>query len=189
MIRDTGVTVEELQASDMPVHVPTARDTVPGEFLANGIKTPTGKFEFYSTTVAEFQDSHGLSPVPTYSDTLADEPDADAYPSSSTPARGRPNTLHSRLHDVPWLRSMRKTPWPTSAWRTPPAWTSREGGYGGALQQRGRHRVAVCPTGRVRAGDIHLYHGYRECNANNLVGACHLDPYSGFPGYKSTAAV
>ena len=185
MIRDTGVTVEELQASDMPVHVPTARDTVPGEFLANGIKTPTGKFEFYSTTVAEFQDSHGLSPVPTYSDTLADEPDADAYPFVLNTGARLPNTLHSRLHDVPWLRSMRKTPMADISLEDAARLDLREGDMVELYNSVGAIRVAVCPTGRVRAGDIHLYHGYRECNANNLVGACHLDPYSGFPGYKS----
>ena len=27
--------------------------------------------------------------------------------------------------------------------------------------------------------------GYREANANDLIGAAHLDPCTGFPGFKS----
>ena len=49
----------------------------------------------------------------------------------------------------------------------------------------GSIEVAVNPSGKIRPGDVHLYHGYSEANANDLVGSFHLDPYSGFPGYKS----
>ena len=185
MIRDTGVTVEELQASDMPVHVPTAQDPVPGAYLRRGIQTPTGKFEFYSTTVAEFQQSHGLDPLPTYRDTLSDEPDAERYPFVLNTGARLPNTLHSRLHDVPWLRSMRKTPMADISLEDAGRLGLQEGDRVELYNRVGSVQVAVCPSARVRPGDIHLYHGYREANANNLVGACHLDPYSGFPGYKS----
>ena len=34
------------------------------------------------------------------------------------------------------------------------------------------------------AGEISLYHGYEEANANELIPADLLDPYTGFPAYK-----
>ena len=33
-------------------------------------------------------------------------------------------------------------------------------------------------------GNVHMYHGYKEADGNSLVGVDHLDPYSGFPGYR-----
>ena len=50
--------------------------------------------------------------------------------------------------------------------------------------QSGQVRVAAHLTAANRRGDIYLYHGYREADANELVGQTHLDPYSGFPGYR-----
>ena len=33
---------------------------------------------------------------------------------------------------------------------------------------------------------MNLFHGYSEADANSLMDANHLDPYSGFPAYRST---
>ena len=49
----------------------------------------------------------------------------------------------------------------------------------------GSIRMKANLTTRVRPGNIHIYHGYREANANDLIGAAHLDPCTGFPGFKS----
>ena len=185
MTRDLSVTVEDMRASDLPIHVPEARDPVPGEYLAGGIKTPTGKFEFWSTTVARFQESHGLDPLPTYRDGLADEPDAEAYPFVLNTGARLPHTLHSRLHNVPWLRSMRSHPMADLNPEDAAALDIHENDMVELSNRVGTIQVEAHLTQKVRRGDIHLYHGYSEANANNLVGACHLDPYSGFPGYKS----
>ena len=44
--------------------------------------------------------------------------------------------------------------------------------------------VRANPTARILPGCLQMYHGYREADANELVGSVHLDPYSGYPGYN-----
>jgi hypothetical protein len=29
-----------------------------------------------------------------------------------------------------------------------------------------------------------MFHGYKEANINSIIPVDHLDPYTGFPGYK-----
>lgn len=51
---------------------------------------------------------------------------------------------------------------------------------------RGAVTVKVHPTLTVPQGLVNLFHGYSEADANSLMDANHLDPYSGFPAYRST---
>ena len=48
----------------------------------------------------------------------------------------------------------------------------------------GSVRVQANPTITIPKGMVSLYHGYREADANSLLGMDHRDPYSGFPGYR-----
>ena len=50
----------------------------------------------------------------------------------------------------------------------------------------GKIRMKANPSVKIRRGDVQLYHGYKEANANDLIGSTHTDPYSGFPGFKSS---
>ena len=51
---------------------------------------------------------------------------------------------------------------------------------------RGNIQVKVHLTKTIPQGLINLYHGYSEADANKLMDSNHLDPYSGFPAYRST---
>ena len=44
--------------------------------------------------------------------------------------------------------------------------------------------MKVKTTSKVKPGVIMALPGYTQANVNNLLGRDHLDPYSGFPGYK-----
>ena len=48
----------------------------------------------------------------------------------------------------------------------------------------GRIQVKVTLTHRTKPGTIQMFHGYTEANVNLLVGRDHLDPYTGYPGFK-----
>jgi anaerobic selenocysteine-containing dehydrogenase len=37
----------------------------------------------------------------------------------------------------------------------------------------------------VDKGCVYMYHGYSEADVNSLMDSRHLDPYSGFPGFRS----
>ena len=45
-------------------------------------------------------------------------------------------------------------------------------------------RVKANVTELTQEGELQMYHGYEEANINALIDADHLDPYTGFPGYK-----
>ena len=50
----------------------------------------------------------------------------------------------------------------------------------------GSIEVKANPTARVLPGMVHMYHGYREADVNSLMDRDNLDPYCGFPGFRST---
>ena len=41
------------------------------------------------------------------------------------------------------------------------------------------------PTATVQPGEVYIYHGYRELDINSILDGAALDPYSGFPAYRS----
>lgn len=51
----------------------------------------------------------------------------------------------------------------------------------------GSLEIAVQISAQIPKGQVYLFHGYREADANLLTGRDNLDPYSGFPAFRSTA--
>lgn len=46
--------------------------------------------------------------------------------------------------------------------------------------------MEASPTGTAPEGAVYLFQGYREADANSLLDPDNLDPYSGFPAYRSS---
>ena len=188
MMEGCGLTVADLKKSDLPVKVPAAKWPVePGNCLKNGFKTPTGKFEFYSTAIAAIDPKYGLDPLPSYYDSLSDQNDEEAkknYPFYLCTGARQAHAIHSRAHETPWLRSLRPDPTcevnPQDAARL----GLKEGGTVELYSPYGAIRVKVKFTHKIKPGVILMLHGYTEANVNLLIGRDHLDPYSGFPGFK-----
>lgn len=186
MIEGCGLTVADLKKSSLPVKVPTAKwPAQAGKILANGFKTPSGKFEFYSNAIARIDPR--LDPLPSYTDPLADENDPETkakYPFYLCTGARRPHALHSRTHEVPWLRSLQ--PDPTVEVHNDDARRLglRDGDWVAMTSPHGEIRMRVKTTARAKPGVLMAIHGYTEANVNELVGENHVDPYSGFPGFK-----
>ena len=51
--------------------------------------------------------------------------------------------------------------------------------------EKGTISVKCHPTLTVPEGLVNLFHGYLEADAAKLMDGDHLDPYSGFPAYRS----
>ena len=186
MIRDLSVTIDDMKASDLPIRVPEARDVVPGEFTRNGMNTASGKFEFYSNYIAEFKDQ-GLSPIPTYRDTLEDEgADPGDYPYILVTGSRLPNAIHSRLHNLAWTRSLRKDPMVDISVEDAAQLGIEKGDTVRIETVTGAVQMKANPSVKIRRGDVQMSHGYTEANANDLIGSAPTDPYSGFPGFKSS---
>ena len=153
--------------------------------MANGFKTPSGKFEFYSNAIAQIDPR--LDPLPSYSDSLADQNDPETkekYPFYLCTGARLANTLHSRIHEVPWLRSLRPDPTVEVHNADAARLGIKNGDWVEMYSPYGSIQMRVKTTGRAKPGVLMTIHGYTEANVNELIGRNHVDPYSGFPGFK-----
>lgn len=179
MLRETPVDVDYLKAhSQFPVKVEGLKMVPVGQ---HGFKTPTGKFELWSTIIEKHP---GLDPLPTYRDSI-DDADPEQYPFRLVTGARLPNALHSRLHDMPWLRSMRPEPMADLNDQDAARMGIHKGDDIALTTRTGSITVKANPTMTVKSGTVHMYHGYREADVNRIIPPGHNDPYSGFPGYRS----
>lgn len=184
ILDDYGVTVDELKKMELPVKIAEVKPHVEFETLNKGLCTPTGKFELKSAVIEQHPE-WGLEALPVYLDPL-DSADPELYPLVFTSGSRIPNALHSRLHKVPRNRSLRPEPMADMH----PAdceWIGVK--YGDMVEistKIGSICVKVNPTKTVQEGLVNLFHGYDEADAESIMDGDHLDPYSGFPAYRST---
>lgn len=178
MLRNTKIDVDALKAH---THAPQKQNEPVIPVGQHGFQTPTGKFELWSTILEKHP---GFDPLPTWKDS-ADDADPEKFPFRLVTGARLPNTLHSRLHDVPWLRSLRPEPTADINDEDAKAMGIRRGDHIRIATTAGSIVTAVNPTYMVKPGTVHMYHGYREADTNSIIPAGHNDPYSGFPGYRS----
>ena len=183
IIQDLDITVEQLRGSETPVHVPGAGQPPFGTYLSQGLDTPTGKFEL-SSKLLEDNPKWGLDPLPVYVSPLGNA-DEKEYPFVLCSGGRKPNMLHSRLHKVPWLRSMTPDPTADVSLEDAKELGLTEGDTIELYTSENTITVKVNPTSRVCKGEIFMPHGYTEADVNSLIPYDFLDPYSGFPGYNS----
>ena len=184
ILDDYGATVEELKRAELPVKIAPVQKHVDFADLERGLATPTGKFELKSAII-EAHPEWGLDALPTYREPL-DDADPEEYPFVLTSGSRIPNAIHSRLHGVPNNRSLRPRPTADMNEADCKRLGVREGDRIVISTARGSITVDVHPTLSVPEGLVNLFHGYSEADVNSLMDGDHLDPYSGFPAYRST---
>ncbi len=182
MLQDCHFTVDDCLAADLPIKVPDAKAFQPGAYSRAGYDTPTGKFELYSSTIEKLQDA-ALSPLPEYVEPY-DEADPECYPFILSIGARLPFALHSRLHDVPWPRSLRPDPMVDMNSKDARRLGIELNDWVYVENEIGRIRVRANPSSSMMEGMLQIYHGYKEADANELVPDAHLDEYSGYPGYN-----
>ena len=180
IFRDVPVDLDAVKATGLPQKI--APEKQPG-FFDDPLGTPSGKIELYSERIAGYKDSHGLDPLPAYVSGY-DGSDGDEYPLCLLTGGRIPNAVHSRLHDVPWLRSLRPEPMADINPEDAARMGLSQGDGIWLITEYGRIRVKANLTVVSAAGEVNMYHGYKEANVNELFPLDHLDPYSGFPGFK-----
>lgn len=188
IIEGCGVTLEDLKKSDLPVKIPVAKWPVqPGSLLKNGFKTPTGKFEFYSTIIADLDPSFGLDPLPSYRDSLEDQDSEELcwnYPFYLCTGARKAHSIHSRLNKSPWIRNLQDEPLCEINREDADCLGIQNGDRVELSSPNGRVFMKAKLTNKIKPGVVLAQHGYAEANVNLLIGRNHLDPYTGFPGYK-----
>ena len=66
VIMKIGLTFQDLKASGAAARIPGREPYLPGESLRLGLRTPTGKIELYSETIARIPEQYRLNPLPSY---------------------------------------------------------------------------------------------------------------------------
>lgn len=177
------VSLDELKKSDDLVKVHGIKPYKPGTLINKGLNTDSGKFELYSLAIKELKHKE-LNPLPTYVTPL-DGADPEKYPLILCSAPRLTNALHSRLHNIPWNRSLR--PYPMADMSNTDAkrlGLAQEDDIE-LFTQQGSIRVKANISGKVDDGCVYMYHGYSEADVNTITNPEHLDPYSGFPGFRA----
>lgn len=183
MLEPAGFDWEAFWASDGPVPVPNHTPAPPaGSALFRGLSTPSGKIELYSERIARLG-VPGLDPLPVYADS-DDDADPEAYPFVMCAGARLPNAIHSRFHGCQWTRSLRPEPMVDINPADAEALGLATGDEAEVSTPQGTIRLKANVTELANRGELHSYHGYAEANVNDLISADHLDPYTGFPGYK-----
>lgn len=184
VLRGVDLTLDQLKASPTAVKIPGKMPYRIGKNLIDGLRTPTGKIELYSKTIEKFQESHGLDPLPTYRESL-DKGNKRKYPLILTAGGRIPTEFHSRYQNVKSTKFLRPHP---AADINP--YDAKELGI---LQDddielnttTGTIRVKANLTHASKRGVVFMYHGYESADVNRIIDLDHLDPYSGFPGYRT----
>ena len=126
--------------------------------------------------------------LPSYVDCFADDPEpglAEKYPCILSTGTRIPSTIHSRLHEVPWARSLRPEPLLEISAADAEALGIRDGSLVDVESPTSTLRVKAKLSGKILSGNVPLVHGYKECDSSRLIAHTHLDPYSGFPCYRT----
>ena len=184
-ISNLSVSLEELEQAALPLKMKEYTPYKPGSFLKKGFETPSGKIELWSELIADVNGGREeLNPLPVWTSGSENLQDGK-FPLTVMIGSRLPHVIHSRIHEeMSWPRSFRKYPMadihPDDAARR----DIKEGDWIYLSSPAGKIRVKAHITAAGLQGDVYMFHGYSEADANELVPAERLDPYTGFPGFK-----
>lgn len=190
LISDLPVSYEELLAVELPVKVPGAGAYRAGTMLKEGIPTASGKFELYSLEIEKLRKEDpdcGLDPLPTYREPF-EEKEREKYPFTLCTGPRIPGSLHSRLQGVPWASSLK--PEPTADLNPEDAAAAGicQGDEVEVYTAFGCICLKASLSYSIDRGTVYVCHGYPKADVNTLLDPEHVDPYSGFPAFRSSQA-
>lgn len=183
MISNLSVTVEEMKANRGFRRVPEFKPYEYGSNIERGLPTKTGKFELKSELIAAHPE-WGLDALPTFTEPC-DMKEKEEYPFVLCAGARKSNMMHSRLHDVKWLRSLSPNPTVEINMEDAKMLGIKNGDEVLISTERAEISAQASITMTVLQGEVFMYHGYREADTNSLMRYDKLDPYSGFPAYRS----
>ncbi|MBU5435461.1 molybdopterin-dependent oxidoreductase [Pseudoflavonifractor sp. MSJ-37] len=180
LLRRVGVTFSELQTTHATTRIPGKEPYRPGDNTAHGYATPTGKFELTSEVLRR----HGFDPLPTYRPS-ADEHDPEEYPLQLTAGGRLPYHFHSRFQNSALKKVFRPESMADISPEDAKALRIRQGDAIALTTAYGTIRLKANVTHTVAPGAVFVYQDYPDADVNSIIGPEHLDPISGFPGYRS----
>ena len=181
VIRNAGLDFTELLEKDDFVRSTKMMKWKECGYLDHGCATKTGKIELWSELIEGIGGDY--DPLPRWYEPALRPNEEESF-LLLTGVRIA-NAIHTRLHNVPWARSLR----PDASADISIEDAQRLGIKAGddiiLENKQGSIKVKANPTAMVAKGEIYMFHGYSEADVTKLLSSEELDPYSGFPGYKS----
>ena len=180
-----GLTFGDLKSSGAPTKIPGTEPYIPGSSLRLGLRTPTGKIELYSETIAKIPEAYSLNPLPTYRESLPRKGKA-AYPLTLVAGARISTRFHSRFHGVRSAAYFRSAPSAELHPADAEVLGIRQGDAITVSTPTGTMHVRAELTKAAKRGTVFMFQSYAdEADVNRIIDRDHLDPYSGFPGYRS----
>ena len=180
IFRETPVDLDQAKAAAKQVPVERVQRE---PFLSKPLKTPSGKIELYSEVIAKYAASHNLDPLPKWYSGFGEE-SPEEFPFTLISGGRQANAIHSHLHKVPWLRSLRPEVMADINPLDASHLNIKQGDDIYLISAVNKIKVKANLSAIALQGQVNLYHGYEEANVNLLLSNTFLDPYSGFPGFK-----
>jgi anaerobic selenocysteine-containing dehydrogenase len=155
------------------------------EYEKEGFRTPSGKVEIYSETLANL----GYDPMPTFREPpespFATPELAQDYPLILTTGARHLEFCHSQHRNVPSLRQ--RVPEPLAEIHPNSA---HQFGIGDGETifietKRGRIEIKAKVTEDIVPGVVAIPHGWAQANANILTDESPADPITGYPSLKA----
>ena len=187
VLKPSGVTLEELRKSETGL-VKAPRVIPPKErvYEEEPFDTPSGKIELKSQVFERHREDYGYEGLPVYHDFREmKRAEREGFPLILSTGSRKPQLFHSRMYRMSWLSGLEKTPLVELHPEDAKRYGIEEGGMVKVTSPAGSvtGTAAFCISGHP--GVVSMYHGSKDGEANELISKDYLDPYSGFPGYKS----
>ncbi len=185
VLEPTGYSVEDLTEKN-PSGVWTGEVRY-GEYMQRGFRTPSGRIELYSDTLAEM----GYDPLPVPKDPVQEiygEEESREYPVILTTGARNVYFTHSQLRNVEKMRKILPEPYAEINPETARKYGIEDGEYISVSTKYGSIRIRAKVTDGIVPDVINIPHGWKEANVNALTPSRPADPISGCPLLKSVPA-
>ena len=155
------------------------------EYESDGFRTPSGKVELYSETLAD----QGYDPLPTQRESpespLSHPELLSEYPLILTTGARQLEYIHSQLRNIPSLHQRLPEPFAEINPETAAKYRIGDGEMIAVETRRGRIELRARVSEDIMPGVISLPHGWAEANVNLLTDGKDADPTIGYPALKS----
>ncbi len=149
------------------------------------IRTPSGKIEIYSKTLAD----HGYAPLPEPRDpetvVFLDQKESEKYPLWLSTGNRIIYFTHTQFRNLPSLKSKCPEPLAEISPETAQKYGLKDGDFALVETPKGSLRIKVKFTPELMEGVVLIPHGWEEANVNVLTSCTPSDPVTGYPHLKA----
>jgi anaerobic selenocysteine-containing dehydrogenase len=148
-----------------------------------GFNTPSKKFEIASERLKK----HNMEPLPVHIEPRynpIDSPEAKEYPLILNTGSRLPFYTHSKLRNIPWLRTLQPDPVVRLAIKDAEERGIENGEWVRVFNWQGEIEMVAEVTNLLLPGMVDIYHGWPQADVN-LLTTRDFDPITGFPPFKS----